>query len=222
MSPLSIIDRDIVEINTGTSGNAFIACNLNGRPGTEDEQGMVVSGNPDVPTIGYDFSFSKFRGGKLERLYEQCRCVWWKMQWVPTIPNDSSTTNLYAPVCVLKERDGGDWSPTSTFPSDRQIYSEPRMKVYNAYRPFTIFQRTVPYGYLSKVPPYNTATVYSNTGANIMGQWHGIGTGLGRLDDVNGFHIYVRFKEFSASKKLGHFIITARMQCKENYNVAES
>lgn len=219
---MTITDRCVMQVKGDANGNVAVAINLNGAPGREDETGMMMYARPITPDINYGFSFQKFKNNKLNHIWEQCRCVWLKLKWFPYRPNDGSSVAVYSPVATIKERDGIDWSPSSTFPDDKTMYYEPNFKAYNWFRPFTIFQRCVPYGYLSKIPPYPTSSVFVNTGANIHGQWHGIDTALGRMDDPNSAHIYIRFKEAPANGVLGNFVITAKFQCKGSYYSADT
>lgn len=221
LQPLTIQDRTVVEVKADANGNVAVAVNLNGAPGRQDESSMVCRVRPITPEILY-YNFKKFKNNKLNHVWEQCRCVWLKLKWFPYRPNDGSSVAVYTPAVVIRERDGIDWSPSSTFPDDTTIYYEPSFKAYNWYRPFTIFQRCVPYGFLSKVPPYPTSSVFANTGANIHGQWHGMDASLGRMDDANSEHIYIRFKDAPVNGVLGTFIVTAKFQCKGSYYSADT
>lgn len=212
------MDREIIEVRTGSDGKAFIAVNLNGAPGKATSEGMVLSGDPTTPTLDYNFNFHKFEANKIPKIWEQCRCVWLKMRWFPNLPFENSNTGAsYSAFTFVKERDGIDWDPSSTFPADTQIYTEPNFKAFNWFRPFTVFQRTVPYGYLSKVPNYTVAGIETTTGANIHGQWHGVNTTMGSLNDANTCHIYGRVNEAPPSAKLGHFLISAKFALKGSY-----
>lgn len=210
LSPLTIIDRDIFDLTTDSNGKCYFAINLNGAPGKNNSDGMVVRGNPGTPVTSYNFAFKKF--ASLALLWEQVRCKWIKVQFIPRQQYESNFA--YVPMYIIRERDGMDFDPTTFFGTTSDVLYEPRCKAYNFSKPFKLFQRTVPYGYLSKVPPYPEVEVDSNTGFNIMGQWHGMNSSLGNLNSANSNHIYGMIPDGPPTKTIGDFVCTAKFECK--------
>lgn len=212
MAFTTIRDRTVIQIATDASGIAFAGANLNASP-TGDSTEFLAFGNPTAVQAQF---FKKFNWYK--KLYEQCRCRWIRWKWVPLHPFDSTTTTPegYAPVYYVAERDAIDWGVTTSVPSSDQILSEPKVKILPRNRPWTVFQRCTKYGPFNKTPP-PLAALADQTGCNIWGQWHGVGTSLADVSFANGAHQYFAFFSSKPSATLGYFIIDASFDLKGMY-----
>lgn len=211
--PMVIEDRVVFPVACANNDReAGFAFNFNGSPSLSTNEGMLCSF--DGLAVTY-FSFIKF--DQLKLLYEQVRCRWVKFQFIPRLPNDTAAVANYSPFYIIKERDGLD---NGVLSSGRvldidQISTEPSMKVKNWVRPWKLFQRSIKYPVLNKVP--SNVDSENSTGDNLMGLWHGINNSIGRLDATNGPHIWGQTGQGVNSGVLGTMVVTASFCLKGNY-----
>jgi len=212
-----IEDRIVFPLATADSTRQCgFGWNFNGSPTKNTNEGCL--GSFDGVAVSY-YSFPKF--DYLKNLYETVRCRWVKFNFIPRCPNDVATVGNYSPFYIIKERDGTDFGIQSSADTVdiEQIATEPSMKTKNWFRPWKVFQRSIKYGVLSKIPS-TIQGVTAGTGTNLMGQWHGIGSNIGLLDEPNGLHIYGQTGQGINTGTLGTIIVTASFTLRGNYRPA--
>lgn len=208
--PMTIIDKAVAFWNTDASGNAWFAVNMNGAPAADNQNGMFQYGSPT--SIAYT-KFDKFTA--LQAVYEQVRCSWIKIQFFPSMPNDSVTVGAYNPVYIVKERSGLDFIPSAGFPSADAVLSEPQSYAVNRYRPFKIFQRSIKYPILNKYPMrWGAGSSTQNTDHNLWGQWHDPTKSIQDFSSDDTCHVYAQTHDGPHSVTIGTLIISAKFQCK--------
>lgn len=212
--PMLIEDRLTFPLETGTGSDiAQFAINFNGSPALATANGMVGSNDGVANTY---YKFPKFDW--LKNLYEMVRCRWIKVQFIPRMPADTAATANYNPLYIIKERDGLDDFLSNTPPNIESIVTEPAMKIKNWFRPWKLFQRSAKYGLLTKIPPAPVGSALQ-TGENLFGQWHGIGSPIGTLTTIHGPHILATTQDGPTDTVLGTIVVTASFMCRGSIRV---
>lgn len=147
--------RTVVDVTTGANGDFTLLVNFNGEISTATAGTAVVNSYSDTTGTAYALQDAPAYAA----LYEQKRCRGVRIRFIPSSPDDSSSTTSYQPLYMIFDKDGNeDIDQTSTV---NDILEENRFTIRQLYRPLDVYKRAFAYKLQSKFPIATSSSIPS-------------------------------------------------------------
>lgn len=206
MTPLCIQSRGIMSLAMAT-GVFKLGINANGSPTSNDIYCHLAYGSGPSFTKS-DTIF------ELKNVWSSCRMAAVKIQFIPTLPNDTSATVDFKPLYIHYDVDGfeHDWANIT---EANILKTGPGTKIKNLYKPWKYFikfpKRKV---YNREFAANKLSTVQGSE--NYAGQWHDMGNGTCEITKNNACHV-IMYGQGTGATVYGQLIFTMYWVLKDRF-----